>query len=142
MRVTKSEESVERTGQSQECTLVLAAVLTKTLYFDHLPDGGESQDGSLLSDQSVYIGIVKFRDRPTLTANQELSRMRPPRVTASNKSVQGIQAVHQVCLDQELEGPVHSWRRCSASLSIEAIEDLICTCRLVAVPDQLEYPAP
>jgi hypothetical protein len=47
--------------------------LTKTLYFDHLTDGGESQDGGFLSDQSVYVGIVQFCDRPTLTANKELS---------------------------------------------------------------------
>jgi hypothetical protein len=123
------------------CALVLATILTKTLYLDHLPDSGESQDGGLLSDQSVDIGIVKFCDRPTLAANQELSGMRTSRVTASNKSVQGIQAMHQICLDQELECPVHSWRCGSAPLSIEAIKDLICPCRLVAVPDQLEYPA-
>jgi hypothetical protein len=122
--------------------LVLAAVLTKTLYFDHLTDGGKSQDRRLLSDQSVYLGIIEFCDRPALTADEELSRMRTARVAAANESVQGIQAMHQVCLDQELQCPIHSRRRGSSSLPIEAIQNLISTCRLVAVPDQLEYATP
>jgi hypothetical protein len=46
----------------------------------------------------------------------------------------------QVGLDQEIQRPVDCrWRHFAAS-TIQAIKDIVRTDRLVAVPDQLQYP--
>jgi hypothetical protein len=132
-----SEGSAQETTQTEGLT-IRATTLTKTLYFDHLPYGRESQDCSLPSDQSVYIGIIELRNRPALTANQELAGVRTARITTSYKGIQGIEAMHQVRFDQKLKGPVYRGRRGPTSFPIEAVKNLVGTCRLVAIPDQFE----
>ena len=131
------EESAKWATQI-ECLNFRATTLTQTLYFDHLPYSGESQDCGLLSDQSVYVGIIELCNRPALSTYQELARVRTARITTSYKGIQRIEAMHQVRLDQEFKGSVYSWRRGSTSFPIEAVKNLVGACRLVAVPDQLE----
>jgi hypothetical protein len=121
-----------------EGSTIFAATLTKTLYFDHLPYRRKSQACCLLSNQSVYVGIIEFCNGPTLTANQELARVRTARITTSYKGIQGVETMHQIRLDQKLKGPVYGWRRGSTSFPIETVENLVGSCRLVAIPDQFE----
>lgn len=126
-------------GRLGHC-LICPTTLTKALNFDHLSNGSESQHGGLFSNESVYIGIIEFCNGATLTTDQELPRMRTARITASDEGIQGIQAMHQIRLDQKFEGSVYSWRCGSSSFPIEAIENLIGTCWLVTAPDELENP--
>ena len=84
--------------------------------------------------------MCQFRDGAAGPANQKLSGMRAARVRATNECIEGIQAMDQVGLDQEFQRAVDCrWRHFPAR-SIQAIEDIVCANRLVAVPDQLQYP--
>jgi hypothetical protein len=130
-------ESTKQITQAEGLT-IRATTLTKTLYFDHLPYRRESQGCRLLSNQSVYVGIIELCNRPALTANQKLACVRTARITTSYKGIQGIETMHQIRLDQKLKGPVYSWRCGSTPFPIEAVKNLVGTCRFMAIPDQLE----
>ena len=49
--------------------------------------------------------------------------------------------MHEVCFDEELKRPVNGRWRSPSTFTIEAIQDLIGSGRLVAAPDQLKNAA-
>lgn len=102
--------------------------------------GREAKFRCSLPDHFVDVAIIQFRDRPAFPANQKLSGVWAARVRAANECVEGIQAMDQVGLDQEIQRPIDCrWRHFAAS-TIQAIKDIVRTNRLVTVPDQLQYP--
>jgi hypothetical protein len=131
-----------KSGERLGATLCVAAALTKTLYLDHLANGREPEDSRLLSDQSVDIAVIEFRDRTALSTDQELPRMRAARVAAADERIQGIKAMYQICLDQEFQRPIDGRRRSPSPLPIETVKNFVGTRWLVTVPDQLQYTTP
>lgn len=118
-----------------------AAIPAETLDFDHLADGRKAQIRRLLLDQRVDVRIIQLCDGPTLPADQELSGMGAARVRAADEGIEGVEPVHQVCLDQEIEGSVYrGWCR-SLPLAVEALKDIVGASRFMAVPYQLEDAA-
>jgi hypothetical protein len=95
-----------KSGERVGATLCVAAALTKTLYLDHLANGREPEDSRLLSDQSVDIAVIKFRDGTALSTDQELPRVRAAGIAAADESIQGIKTMYEICLNQELQRPI------------------------------------
>ncbi len=60
---------------------------------------------------------------------------------ATNKSINRVQAVDQIRLDEKIKRPVdRRWRRLPA-IPIEAVQNIVCADRLVTVPDEFEDTA-
>jgi len=108
--------------------------------FERLAQGCEAESGCSLPNHFVDVAIIEFRDRPAFPANQKLTRMWIARIGTTDKRIERIQAVDEVCLDQEIQRPVDCRRRDLPTSAIEAVQDIVGTDRLVAGPDQLQYP--
>ena len=120
--------------------LVARTIAADAVNFKRLVNSSKAKDCGSLPDHFVNVAVVQFRDGPACPANQKLSGMWATRVRATNERIEGIQAMDQVGLDQEIQRAVDcGWRHFPAR-SIQAIEDIVCTDRLVTVPDQLQYP--
>lgn len=98
--------------------LLLATIPAKPLNLNHLTNCCEAEHRCLFTDEGVDLGIVQLGNGAALATDQELSRMGTAGVTTTYKGIERIQAVHQVCFNQEFEGPVDRWRRGSAALAI------------------------
>jgi len=108
--------------------------------FKRLVKGCEAKVRCSLPNHCVDFTVVQFRHRPAIPANQELSGMWAARVRAPNERIEGIQAMDQVGLDQEIERPVNCrWCYLPAS-AIQAVKNIVSTDRFVAVPDQFQDP--
>jgi len=65
--------------------------------------------------------------------------VRMPRRVAAEEGVQGVDAMHQPRLHQELEGAIHRGRRGLVALLGELGQDLVGADRLVGAPDDLQH---
>ena len=68
--------------------------------------------------------------------------MRAVRIRATNVGIQRIQAMNKIRLDQEFQRPIDRWRRGPFAITTQRIENIVGADRLVAVPYQLQHPAP
>jgi hypothetical protein len=119
-----------------------SAVLTQTLYFQHLANRRKAEIGCFLLNDVMNVAVIQFRNRAALSTDEELSGVPAVRICAAYVCIQRIEAMHQPGVDQEIESPVHSWRGGLFAVAIKAVEKLVSTDRLVTVPDQFEDSAP
>ena len=88
------------------------------------------------------IAVVKFRHGPAIPANEEMPGMRDVRIGAADERVQGVKPVHQVCFDQKFQRPINGGWCGFLPILIEPVKNVVSANRLMAAPDQSEYPLP
>ncbi len=86
--------------------------------------------------------IVDFRYGSALAADQQLSVVIALPVRATDKGVEGLDAVHESGLNEKIQRSVNC-RRCRfLAITTQFIEYVVGLDRLVPAPDDLEYPVP
>ena len=77
-----------------------------------------------------------------MAADQELTAVWARRIRATDECIEGIQAMHEMRIQQELQRSIDGWWGRFAALTIQCIEDFVGADRLVAVPYELKNTAP
>ena len=72
---------------------VAGTIAANAFNFKRLVNGCETKVRGPLPDQFIDVAIVQFRNRPAFAADQKLSSVRRTRVWATDKRIEGIQAV-------------------------------------------------
>ena len=114
----------------------------QTLNLECLADRRETKAGSHFADSGIDLGIVELRDRPAGATNKELTAVGDTRIGTTNKCVERIKPVDELCFNEKLQRPVDGRRCCFVVALVETVEDVVGSYWPVAVPDELQYTPP
>jgi hypothetical protein len=119
--------------------LAQATGFAQTLDLDVVTVSRETCGFRLLREQTADGGVIEFDNLVAFAADEELSRVHGFRYFASDKGVDGIDAVDESCLEQKLQGPINGGRSLCAFSLFQRAQNVICADGSVALCNQLEH---